>query len=529
MGFYIRKSVRVGPLRFNLSKSGIGVSTGIPGFRIGTGPRGTYIHVGTGGLYYRKTISIQAKAKHNADLLPRSTEPVDQLETRGQMTEVGSGCVSKMVTSSSSELLAELEQKRTRILWWPKSLILTLLAATGLVYFQLNELGSTFKTLAVTTAFAAITVAVYIFDRLTKSVVLMYELDGRCLEAYQRVFSAVEALASCGAVWQLTGHGDVFDPRYHAGAGKVIRRQPLSIKVREPPYVKTNLSIPSLQFRKHTLYLLPDQILVFASNGVGAIDYHDLKFLISTTRFIEDRKPPDDAKVVDYTWRFVNNNGSPDRRFKNNRKVPICQYELLAIASATGIKEVLQLSRLGTSECFQIAIYSAASAIEDAKSAERVRQQLLNDGAEQNRLSSTNRPSVSLASPQKPSTRADAEELQTALFKILCCLMAADGKVSKNEKIAMRSIMTRVDTKWTSDYFETRLASFVSDVKALGYQTVLRNAVRQLPLFKQKGRDRILLECINSIANADGVVSQRTLEFRNKIYEFMQTNSIDKT
>jgi len=36
MGFYLRKSLRVGPLRFNLSKSGIGLSAGIKGFRIGT-------------------------------------------------------------------------------------------------------------------------------------------------------------------------------------------------------------------------------------------------------------------------------------------------------------------------------------------------------------------------------------------------------------------------------------------------------------------------------------------------------------
>ena len=35
MGFYYRKSVRVGPFRINLSKSGVGLSTGVPGFRTG--------------------------------------------------------------------------------------------------------------------------------------------------------------------------------------------------------------------------------------------------------------------------------------------------------------------------------------------------------------------------------------------------------------------------------------------------------------------------------------------------------------
>jgi hypothetical protein len=46
MGFYLRKSLRVGPVRFNLSKSGVGVSVGVTEFRFGTGPRGNYVHMG---------------------------------------------------------------------------------------------------------------------------------------------------------------------------------------------------------------------------------------------------------------------------------------------------------------------------------------------------------------------------------------------------------------------------------------------------------------------------------------------------
>ena len=38
MGFYIRKSLSAGPFRFNLSKSGVGVSVGVPGFR-DSGPK----------------------------------------------------------------------------------------------------------------------------------------------------------------------------------------------------------------------------------------------------------------------------------------------------------------------------------------------------------------------------------------------------------------------------------------------------------------------------------------------------------
>jgi hypothetical protein len=57
MGLYFRKSIKLGPLRINFSKSGIGFSIGIPGFRIVKPAKGKlYFQTGKKGLYYRKTI-----------------------------------------------------------------------------------------------------------------------------------------------------------------------------------------------------------------------------------------------------------------------------------------------------------------------------------------------------------------------------------------------------------------------------------------------------------------------------------------
>lgn len=57
MGFYLKKSFSLGPLRINLSKSGVGLSLGIKGLRIGTGPNGNYVHAGRKGIYYKKSLS----------------------------------------------------------------------------------------------------------------------------------------------------------------------------------------------------------------------------------------------------------------------------------------------------------------------------------------------------------------------------------------------------------------------------------------------------------------------------------------
>ena len=57
MGFYIKKGFNFGPIRVNLSKSGVGFSLGAKGLRIGSGPKGNYLHAGKAGLYYRKSLA----------------------------------------------------------------------------------------------------------------------------------------------------------------------------------------------------------------------------------------------------------------------------------------------------------------------------------------------------------------------------------------------------------------------------------------------------------------------------------------
>lgn len=68
MGLYLRKSFSAGPIRFNLSKSGLGLSGGVKGARLGVGPRGTYVHAGRHGLYYRKHLSSgRSRSQPTAD------------------------------------------------------------------------------------------------------------------------------------------------------------------------------------------------------------------------------------------------------------------------------------------------------------------------------------------------------------------------------------------------------------------------------------------------------------------------------
>jgi len=73
MGLFLRRSVKFGPVRFNLSKSGVGVSTGVKGLRVGVSGSGkSYVFGGRGGVYFRQNLGSTSKGKR------KSTRQIEQ-------------------------------------------------------------------------------------------------------------------------------------------------------------------------------------------------------------------------------------------------------------------------------------------------------------------------------------------------------------------------------------------------------------------------------------------------------------------
>ena len=65
---------------------------------------------------------------------------------------------------------------------------------------------------------------------------------------------------------------------------------------------------------------------------------------------MEDGYVPRDAKVVDKTWLYVNKDGGPDRRFSNNRQMPVALYGALLMDSGPGFRLELQTSSAAMAE-----------------------------------------------------------------------------------------------------------------------------------------------------------------------------------
>lgn len=61
MGMFFKKSKNFGLFKLNFSKSGIGISFGIKGFRISQNSKGTYLNAGGKGFYCRKKLDSKTK------------------------------------------------------------------------------------------------------------------------------------------------------------------------------------------------------------------------------------------------------------------------------------------------------------------------------------------------------------------------------------------------------------------------------------------------------------------------------------
>lgn len=367
MGFYIRKALKVGPLRFNLSRSGIGVSAGVNGLRLGTGPRGNYIHMGRGGLYFRQSLNPY-NGRGTPHTVGRGPTPAPRFlpeepdlgSTVGPLQEIESEPVEKMIDASSAELLREMNEKRKKARLSPAAIVVTLIVLALLLLGAANS-GSQFLLVSVVpvgVVGGALCWLASIKDELRKTTVIMYDLEPDVEAAYTKLHDAFAVIKACHRTWHVDARARVRNAKYHAGAGSVLKRTPIHISTGSPPLVRCNVEVPLIPVGKQTLAFMPNCLLVFEPSSVGAVDYHDLVPAYDESRFVEDESVPRDATIVGRTWRYVNKNGSPDRRFNNNREIPICLYDQIHLTSSNGLNEVIQLSKQGSCAAFRSAIWA---------------------------------------------------------------------------------------------------------------------------------------------------------------------------
>ena len=341
MGFYIRKSISAGPFRFNLSGSGLGLSVGVKGFRVGTGPRGNYVHMGRGGLYYRASLNGQRRTSSTRSEAYAPRPELQPTHSASPLADIETGDVLEMRPASGSDILLQINAALSAVQFWPWALAAGVVA-TAAVYMQYHsEPLATALALAIAVACGALAY----FDRMRKTVVIAYDLDDDSIFRFKHFVEQFDAL-SAERIWNIDASGDTDDWKHNAGASRLLKRTDATLTHDLPSIIKTNISVPAILSGRQSVYFLPDVVLIVEGSRAGALTYDQFDLSWKPVIFIEDGGVPSDAKVVGYTWKYVNKRGGPDKRFNDNRQIPEVMYLQMSLSGQANLRKVLQFSRL---------------------------------------------------------------------------------------------------------------------------------------------------------------------------------------
>lgn len=356
MGVYLRTSLKAGPFRFNLSKSGIGVSAGVPGFRVGTGPRGNYVRVGARGVSYRATLSSGSRASRSAPSARTGTRsrPLDgpaTLPGSVAIQEIPTATIEQLQGSNPSEFVGQLQAAARQRSMWPWVAAFAVLVSAPLLMLPMIVLGP-------------LVYWVFLRDRAAQRIVAFYDFENQAAVQFSRLVDAAEEICRSHRNWAIVGSGAVVTTtqyKMNSGVSAVVKRKPTTANTNGPRELVTNIAVPSFPCGDHMLYLLPDRVLVKHRRSFADVSYRELFTAAADQRFTERASVPADSQQIGTTWQYVNVKGGPDRRFKNNPRLPIMLYGSISFTTRTGLNLEWHCSRPAATHQLSRAISSYAA------------------------------------------------------------------------------------------------------------------------------------------------------------------------
>lgn len=317
MGWRYRKSINLGGgFRINLSKSGIGYSWGFPGYRhtysVNGTQRKTYSIPGTGISY------VEGSGKRNNNPTNENVRYDDNTKLiTGDVKYYKNQNISSM--GKDDELLKQINKLRT----------IDILANVCLFSIVLIPIGIILKIL---------------ISQKWK-IDLTYEMDDINTKKFESLNNFLIELSKNKRLWQIGSSVHVYNTKYNAGAGNNVTRHPISICRKMPWYISKNIDVYCLNLTDEKIYFTPDRMLIFKKfGGIGVRSYNDMVANFSWTNFVETEFVPRDSEIVRYTWTYVNKSGGPDKRFNNNRQIPVCKYGEIQLQTEDGINIMLNSS-----------------------------------------------------------------------------------------------------------------------------------------------------------------------------------------
>lgn len=351
-----RRRVKLFPgVNLNLSKSGISTTIGGRGASVNFNKKGTFLNTGIPGtgLYDRQKIGNRKKK----DVNPSAGESVEvePIEKRGAIKSDEAETLTTEGLQELKEILLECYQERIDLKKEINKVRLKLILATILLVLSRLLIFGFFIEWFKKNRGATKEYLVDLKSQLEICFVdIDMELDPKIEEYFIQLSRDYKQLISSEKIWDITSSVSVDRKSTRSAASHAITKKQVKFGFKNIDIIKSKYN--ALYFENANggdLYIYPAFIaLVDSKDKFGLIDIRDLKFNFYGQRFLEEGKIPSDSKVVDETWAKVNKNGTRDKRFKDNYRIPICLYGEFSLKSETGLNEAYSISSYEKAEKF---------------------------------------------------------------------------------------------------------------------------------------------------------------------------------
>jgi hypothetical protein len=178
--------------------------------------------------------------------------------------------------------------------------------------------------------------------KVTISLTYKGNLSEQAASRFSSVREALEGLASSGRIWRLP------DSARLPKTGEVApspEREPARVGLLSTPGIKADVLVWGIEAGDESIFFFPEGALIYIDDRYDPLPYKSLKVAFSSGRFFEEEDLPDDATVVERTWRFSREDGIPDPRYKkDNVEIPVVLYGLLEISTPSRPKVRLEVS-----------------------------------------------------------------------------------------------------------------------------------------------------------------------------------------
>lgn len=332
MGFRYRKSINLGGgFSVNISKNGIGYSWGTNGYRITKIANGrtrqTVSIPGTGISYVDEHGSNRSAANK------KNVEAQNPLEQYYNIQTIPQVQADTLRSGSYDELFKHIKiAKAIRIF----AVIVTLLSASSHILFYIMGL---------------LTAILFYLSRIN----VEYNFDDYSQQQWIQLSSAWKSVAASKSLELVTLTAKSKRKKVTAGIETACDTVKIMSSQKLPWYLKTNIKPIVFQSKGQKIAIMPDRLLIFTGSKIGALAYNDLQIVVDAVGMVQQGACPSDSEIVAHVWGYANADGSPDKRYANNKQFPVANFGRITITSASGLNTQILFSKSSAAD----ALYNA--------------------------------------------------------------------------------------------------------------------------------------------------------------------------